>query len=125
VGDDRTRRLVSVALASLVLLFGLSVLAGPPGSAAGSRPDPSAAATAVPAAWVSGTYRTFDPGPQPRLGRQLAERPLLTWAMLLAVASAGIALARWSTPRGAGAAPTAGGRFVRHSRAPPSGGLPA
>ena len=125
MGDDRTHRLVSVALASLVLLFGLSVLAGPSGSTSGARPDPSAAATAVPAAWVPGTHRTLDPGPQPRLSRQLAERPLLTWAMLLAVASAGIALARWSTPRGAAAAPRAGGRFVRHSRAPPLGGLPA
>jgi hypothetical protein len=125
VGDDRTRRLVPAVLSSLALLLGLYAIGGPPVSTAGSRPGPSATVTADPAAGMPGVHRFLDPGPQPRLSRHAAEKPLLTWAILLAAVSAGSALGWWSSPNGPGAAPAGRGRFARNSRAPPSGGLPA
>jgi hypothetical protein len=124
VGDDRTRRLVPGGLSALVLLLGLYAVLGPP--AATSRPDPSAMATAVLADGVPAAHRTLEPGgPQPRLARHALEKPLLTWAMLLAAIAGGAALRRWSSPGGTGAAPAARKRFTRDSRAPPLFPLPA
>jgi hypothetical protein len=123
VGDDRTRRLVPGVLSALVLLLGLYAILGPPPST--SRTDLSATATAVLADGAPAAHRTLEPGPQPRLSRHAAGQPLLTWAILLSAVSTGIALGRWSSPRGAGAAPAARGRFTRDSRAPPLCPLPA
>lgn len=123
VDDDRTRRPVPGVLSALILLLGLYAILGPP--AATSRPDPSATATAVLADGAPAAHRTLDPGPQPRLTRHGLEKPLLTWAMLLAAIAGGAALRRWSSPGGAGAAPAARRRFTRDSRAPPLVPLPA
>jgi hypothetical protein len=127
VSDDRARRLWSAVLLSLVLLLGLWAVVGRPAfsSTAVSRPDSQAVAAAVPAAAAHAAHRTLPPGPQPQLSAHTGDKPLLTWAILLAAASGGVAFVRWSSSQGDGAAPTIRGRFTRESRAPPRCSLPA
>ena len=126
VSDDRARRLWPAVLLSLTLLLGLWTTVGPAFSSAdGSQPDSPAVAAAVPAAEAHAARRTLPPSPQPRLSAHNGDKPLLTWAMLPAMAAAGAALGRWPGSRGEGAAPTARRRFRRKSRAPPHCFLPA